>query len=694
VSVLAPLAGGTAAQKLSPSRLSDQLETLNSDVDLAALNLAVQGKASFQLLESVTAATIERTIEGSSTLTITARDRDRALIQSGYIGKGLDCEIDGLWFRLWAWSKKGDDLMLTFIDREVAVLKEWPPTSQGAKMYRVWSADKFGVQTRFHFAKQLVLDVAGIVPIRFHCPAIGELVRPTSPADRAIDKGHGFPANGNVTVKGKKADSQQLQNLDVVLQTGESLNARRKVLIAAVAVVTQESTARRSATNGDHVGLFQQSAADGLAPATRDPATDATAFFEAAISDDKADPARPIAQLGDDVQVSGHPELYQQWVDEATATVDIWLGRTELAGAQEAIAAANISTPDPTAGQFIRGRLESPSAAARKHKQVIVATDTGNKVVVREDNWACLTRLAAEIGYRCFCVSGTVYFIDDYTLYHQRVAMTLNEASDGVDAIDPDYSQGKKQATIAVACRANRWQAPPGSVAAVTDLGPASGRWLVSTITRSLFDKAASVTLKKPVLDIPESAAPEHGSGQSSGTVYSPPKTSSPGESGARQAIVAAASKAIALQANASDRRYHYLQRRPMPIGLFAANPEYIDCSAFVTLCYKAAGVADPNGRGYDGSGNTATLVANAFGGADLPSNIQLADLVFYGGTETFPDHVALYMGDGQIANMGSEGEPALIPMDDPGLPGGGKPLFILGYDLTPDPSIPKGAAR
>lgn len=668
-----------AVQKLSPSHLSDQLETLNSDVDLASLNLAVQGRASFQLLSRVTQATITRTTEGASTLTISCRDYDRALIQSGYIGAGLDCEIDGLWFRLWAWSKSGDDLTLTFIDREVAVLKEWPPVSQGLAMYRVWNADRFGVLTRFKFAEQLIADVASILPIRFRCPPLNGAAVDSgdSATDRIINKAHGIPANNNVTVKGKVPTSIQLANLETVLETGDAMGANRDEMIAAIAVVTQESDALTSATNGPHKGLFQQDPADGW-PDTRDPATQATAFFTKAIDLYRFEPTAPAWVLAEAVQHSGDPTAYQQWVGEATNTVANYLGHADPADPAAAIQAANQKAPGPVAGQFMRGRLDSPSAAIRKHKDFhYVATNQGNKVVVREDNWACLTRLAQEIGYRCFCVSGTVYFIDDYTLFHQKVAMTIDEQTVGVDQIDPSFVQGKQNQTVTVKCRAERWKCPPGSVTAVASLGPASGRWLCSDIQRSLFDPATTITLSKPVAAIPESDAPEHGTGAASGAnIYTPSgQVFEPAadESASRQAIVNAALKAISLQAQSAGTRFHYLQRRPMPTGLFADNPEYIDCSAFATLCYKAAGLPNPSGGSYDGAGNTGTLIANGRS-TDTP---QPGDLVFYGGTLAFPDHVAVYLGDGQVASMGSEGDPKEMSVLADGLPIANRTYFL-----------------
>ena len=527
----------SAVQQLSPSRLSDQLETFNSDVDLAALNLAVQDKASFPLLERVTTATIERTIEGASTLTIVADDDDRRILNSGYlpaqgkgfIGYGLDTEIDGLWFRLLSWAKNGDDLTLTFIDREVALLKQWPPTSEGVNMYRVWPADKFGLATRFHFAKSLIDDVNNAygVAIRFDCPDLGDAnLSGDAPSP---NPGHGFPTNNDIEVKTRKATPQQLAELDTVLTVGDELGARRKVLICAIVVVTQESDAGADVGNDPNaVGDFQQNPADGW-PATGNTSADANGFFQKAIAHDKEFPNVTIGELAQMVQRSGYPNAYGQWEDQATYTVDVWLGNTDPTTPAAAVQVTN--APDPTRGQFMRGRLETPTAAARKHKQIVVATAAGNKVVVREDNWTCLTRLASEIGYRCFMVSGTCTFASDYQLFHRKVAMTLREGEDGVDTIDPDFTQGRQNGQLTVAARAGRWKVPPGRVAAVKDVGPASGRWLMVSSLRSLFDTDTTITLKKPVEAIPESAAPEHGSGQTSGTVIYKPSGAPPGGS-------------------------------------------------------------------------------------------------------------------------------------------------------------------
>lgn len=70
------------------------------------------------------------------------------------------------------------------------------------------------------------------------------------------------------------------------------------------------------------------------------------------------------------------------------------------------------------------------------------------------------------------------------------------------------------------------------------------------------------------------------------------------------------------------EPKVHYAQIRPMPtrtiknvkhLESLLKSPAGIkmDCSESVTLICRLAGLKDPNGRNYDGYGNTETLYAN-----------------------------------------------------------------------------------
>jgi hypothetical protein len=104
--------------------------------------------------------------------------------------------------------------------------------------------------------------------------------------------------------------------------------------------------------------------------------------------------------------------------------------------------------------------------------------------------------------------------------------------------------------------------------------------------------------------------------------------------------------------------RIHYQQRRPID-GLKRRHklPLNIDCSGFVTLCYKWAGAPDPNGNGYNGSGYTGTLEAHM---RHIPkSRVQPGDLCLWKGK-----HVSLVVRGGAdplLISHGTESGPYAI---------------------------------
>jgi peptidoglycan hydrolase-like protein with peptidoglycan-binding domain len=102
-----------------------------------------------------------------------------------------------------------------------------------------------------------------------------------------------------------------------------------------------------------------------------------------------------------------------------------------------------------------------------------------------------------------------------------------------------------------------------------------------------------------------------------------------------------------------------YSQTRPYQKGKPPWLPSRWDCSSFVTNCYYAANVPDPNGRNYDGLGYTGTLMSN--GRQIVKTELKPGDLIFYGYNRYTrpgfpygsPNHVALFVGDGMVLSMG-----------------------------------------
>lgn len=133
---------------------------------------------------------------------------------------------------------------------------------------------------------------------------------------------------------------------------------------------------------------------------------------------------------------------------------------------------------------------------------------------------------------------------------------------------------------------------------------------------------------------------------------------------------------ALMLWTVAHEPRIHYAQVRPMRTRGLAeqqiadrfADAEgtlTLDCSEAVTLLCRLAGLRDPNGRGYDGSGYTGTLLEH------LPHYTQAtrADtgaLVVYGPGSG--DHVSMVCEPGRdplLWSHGSDRGPVLVRLSE-----------------------------
>jgi hypothetical protein len=116
----------------------------------------------------------------------------------------------------------------------------------------------------------------------------------------------------------------------------------------------------------------------------------------------------------------------------------------------------------------------------------------------------------------------------------------------------------------------------------------------------------------------------------------------------------------------------HYAQMRPMRTAhyheqeladLFDAVGHTIamDCSEGVTLLCRLAGLRDPNGAGYDGSGYTGTLLAH-LPHYTKPSGADVGALVVFG--PGAGDHVAMVDTPGSdplLWSHGAENGPRLV---------------------------------
>jgi hypothetical protein len=135
-------------------------------------------------------------------------------------------------------------------------------------------------------------------------------------------------------VKGERATPAQRRNIRTVIASGDHVMDSRRYRVrdprtrtrlheTAVATIIQESGAKNlRGGDRDSVGLFQQRH-NGAWPASRIPARDAAAYYRAAVTTVRHDPAllhRSRGYLADEVQrsytwgTSRQGSDYEQWV--------------------------------------------------------------------------------------------------------------------------------------------------------------------------------------------------------------------------------------------------------------------------------------------------------------------------------------------------------------------------------------------
>ena len=170
------------------------------------------------------------------------------------------------------------------------------------------------------------------------------------------------------------------------------------------------------------------------------------------------------------------------------------------------------------AAGIVGGNFEMPGATANGQAPTVpngssyyfwrgsIIDRSGQEIRKPESSWDCIVRLAQEVQWRAFFVSGTFYYISDDDLIKQQPLLILNEFDDGIVDVSGDFYNNKKAGTLTVTARAGRWTVPPGNVVVVQDMGIYNGRWLVSEYDRGMFDLNATITLTRPMPSLPEPA--------------------------------------------------------------------------------------------------------------------------------------------------------------------------------------------
>jgi len=462
----------------------------------------------YDIHNRITAAAVESTITGASTVKLSIHDPELRLLNSGLLQQRCRIRLGGYVFELVRVKKQGYVLALEFEDAVVAELRT--AARSGYKTWKAGTISAVGAIRWFLSEKAKGADgkMHDLPGVTLYAPvdpgggagaAIPQHSTSVAASNAAVARDPGL-AHKNVKVKGAAATSQQTQNINVVLKTILAFSPRPTTaeLVMAVMCVTAETSAGNpSGGSGSSVGIFQQTPEGGYTGYDRTDIVRATQEFYKRLHKITTNPAykgTPLYAMVQAVQGSGAGKAsngasnYGPWEGEAKNTVGLFLG-PDAARYGLGVNAPDLLGKNPASNKphtFHRGSPHTP-----------------------EDSWTAMQRIAREVNYRCFVVGEVLYFMGDRRLLAGEPRLSLNMGVDGVHKLDYDIDVGKRVSTVDLEVDTKAWSCPPGSVIDLHDLGPANGSWLVDTVSADLKKPSLlTVKLTRPKVPLKEAADP------------------------------------------------------------------------------------------------------------------------------------------------------------------------------------------
>lgn len=480
-------------------------------------------KLTARLSAMVTAATLERTMEGPSTLRLSLWDPDYWLTrQSGILGeRGFRTTATWLQrsFTLAQLDKTETGFDLEFIITAAAVLSRRKP--HGKTDWRKTSRDRL-TRARAASAVCRFLDVdfaewGGVdlkQPIESFTRQERRQIEDAQATDEAQAKTRQRISRGSlngkgITVKGAKATREQLRNIEIAMSVADRFGAPVKATVAMLVAGIAEGGFRSDIRNyetGDATGPWQILASTAAALGIRD-RTDVAVGAEAflvglrvngrlmsfnggpgAITLSRQHPELSGPDLANLIEAGGAgPGFYAPYVDEAYKII-------RARSRNGAISDDDITPLTGTPDRVRRGRYEF-------------------RVEPGESYYEALLRWAEEVRWRFFIIDtpehpeGWVWFIDDLTLARATPSAVIAEGDRGVDRILYSRTRSGRIDQLTVQGRAQITDYTPGQCIVVNGEGePADGRWLVRSITHDLLDELHTVTV---TLGQPQAPKPE-----------------------------------------------------------------------------------------------------------------------------------------------------------------------------------------
>ncbi len=594
------------APALRPTSLVDD-ETVDVTIDKLLL-AGPRGGINVDVTDVIVDGTTADTMIGAPSLTLSLLDRDLRALKSGVFGQKVDVQLDGVPFRVVNVRLVDTDLLdLTLEHKLVALLREHFAPLKVAR----------STSTRAQFVETMAREIApAFGALSFISPEL-HVVQPVSSTtktgrtlkSKALGSGsrvtHNVRGSGpgltHLTIRtwdGGQATlgPLQLKNAAIVLEVCAQLKAPAKAVLAVMAACSVEPGAPYSnppvATDHTSTGILQllSTTAAGLGISPLDVAACVTAFLR-----------RGFTGAGGAIALANTTNL-----DAGTIAYKVQGCAAQFAGRYgQAIPGAQTVIAAFTGAGGLGATLAAGGFGATLASAAVPIAQyefTRGQSGQVEDSWTAMQRLAGEVNWRCFVAGrNSLYFVTDDDLIKGETKYRIDPETIGVQKVTFDAEVGgrtivrrgrrqPKPSEAIIEVRIDRWDAPPGSVIELQDYGPGDGRWLVSDISRGLFDPVAQITLHKPQTALPEPAAAPAPSLASSGLGAS---------------IASPASTAAGLSSsNLVDRVYAastQIDQRALPYGpgghgndwAGAAQATTLDCSSSTSLALHMGGMMD-----------------------------------------------------------------------------------------------------
>lgn len=464
-----------SVEATAAGRKRKEQELLQGDIEVRKLVLdgVARGVGGLDVSQSTIQGEVLRTIEGASQVTLTVHDLNRVILRHQGLSdekgrlRAVDVNLDGMWFRLVKCNKQGNDLALTFEDRVVSYLrsKEGPRKLGGRRS----PGHKKGI-TRAEAILMLVRSIKiEKIPVKIH-----ELHKPIPVAklteqeredrrnpDEADQDREPTGFDEGVRIAG--LDKKQMRRVATCLEVADRVNAGERATLAMLVAMAGESNFGEN--TGSRGTTFQTTTIpeSKLNKQAYHFLKGGNSFLAGgAIQAVKDHPLWTIGTVASKVEVSdrGGPH-YDKHFSKARKILDEWNGSGS------------------TNKQYTK-RFEF-------------------KVDKEETYWDAIQRMANDVQNRAFVVGGRFFYMSEEDMFRLRARFRLREGEDGVHNIDFDVDHRKTVQKATVTVRIDRWAIPPGTTVIIERLGVANGKYLVESVTRSLFSSEATVTLKKPM---------------------------------------------------------------------------------------------------------------------------------------------------------------------------------------------------